>query len=356
MTAYKSEFLAQRYKHRPHPLHHYIFGFADKLARLGSIFPALTNAVLTGPLTSPFIKRIVGVAQERKMPRLAAKSYRIIGVTTEPASKLPPGAWEAFKASGQWHGEAPVPPPPLPLVVLWPDTWNNYYHPQTLAAAERVLTQAGFRVQIPKRPLCCGRALYDFGLLGAARAYLARVFDRMAAEIDAGLPFIFLEPSCASVFRDEALELFLSGPLATRAQRMSQQVWLLADFLAAKAPNFAASQLAGVHILLHGHCHHKAVFGGPANEIALLKKAGAAVELIDSTCCGMAGPFGFEADKIEVSKAIANLGLLPAVNSAAPATIIVADGFSCREQISQLGRREAMHFAEVLARSSDCKS
>jgi hypothetical protein len=114
-----------------------------------------------------------------------------------------------------------------PQVVLWPDTWNNYYHPQTLAAAEKILTQAGFRVQIPKSHICCGRALYDFGLLGAARAYLARVFDRMAAEIDAGLPFIFLEPSCASVFRDEALELF---PNNARAQRMSRQVWLLADW------------------------------------------------------------------------------------------------------------------------------
>ncbi|MGB9408992.1 MAG: hypothetical protein WCA89_15765, partial [Terracidiphilus sp.] len=96
-----------------------------------------------------------------------------------------------------------------------------------------------------------------------------------------------------------------------------------------------------------------AVFGGPANEIALLKKAGAAVELINSSCCGMAGPFGFEADKIEVSKAIANLGLLPAVNSTAATTIIVADGFSCREQINQLSDREGMHFAEVLAGSRD---
>jgi FAD/FMN-containing dehydrogenase/Fe-S oxidoreductase len=346
MTAYKSEFLAQRYKHRLHVLHHYIFGFADRLARLGSIFPALTNAVLTGPHTSPLIKRVAGVAQERRMPRLAAKSYRKIGVTTEPSSKLPPGAWEAFKASGQWHGEAPIPPPPPQIVILWPDTWNNYYHPQTLAAAERVLTHAGFRVQIPKRPICCGRALYDFGLLGAARAYLARVFDSMAAEIDAGLPFIFLEPSCASVFRDEALELFSNDP---RAQRMSRQVWLLADWLAAKAPDWVIGRLQGKQVILHGHCHHKAVFGGPANEIALLKKAGAAVELINSSCCGMAGSYGFEAKKIEVSKAIANLGLLPAVNSAAPATIIVADGFSCREQINQLSGREGMHFAEVLA-------
>jgi FAD/FMN-containing dehydrogenase/Fe-S oxidoreductase len=349
ITAYKSEFLARRYKHRPHPLHHYVFGFADLLARLGSIFPALTNAVLTGPLISPLIKRIVGVAQERKMPSLAAKSYRKTGVTTEPHFNVPR---IPSKIDTDWNsGCAPVPPPPPQVVVLWPDTWNNYYHPQTLAAAEKVLTQAGFRIQIPKTHICCGRALYDFGLLGAARSYLAKVFNRMAAEIDAGLPFIFLEPSCASVFRDEALELF---PNDERAQRMSHQVWLLADWLAAKAPEWVTGRLQGEQVILHGHCHHKAIFGGPTNEIALLRKAGAAVELINSSCCGMAGPFGFEADKIEVSKAIANLGLLPAVNSAAATTIIVADGFSCREQIDQLSDREGIHLAEVFA--SKCGS
>jgi Fe-S oxidoreductase len=341
MAAYKSEFLAQRYKGRLHPLHHYIFGFADKLARLGSLTPALTNALLTGPLTSPLIKQIVGVAQERQLPRLAAQSFQqnrkaILAEQRVGVPDLDSETWEATKPQ---------------QVLLWPDTWNNYYHPQTLAAAETLLTQAGFRVETPRGHICCGRPLYDFGLLGAARSYLARVLDRMAPQIEAGLPFIFLEPSCASVFKNELLELFPSGPLAPRAQRMSRQVWLLADFLASYAPSFAAGRLEGAHILLHGHCHHKAVFGGPANEIALLRKAGATVEQIQAGCCGMAGPFGFEADKFELSKTIANDGLLPAIEAAAPSTFIVADGFSCREQIAQLGHREAMHFAEVLARS-----
>jgi Fe-S oxidoreductase len=236
------------------------------------------------------------------------------------------------------------------VVVLWPDTWNNYYHPQTLVAAERVLTLAGFRVHIPKGHICCGRPLYDFGLLGAARRYLAKVLDRMAKEINAGYPFIFLEPSCASVFKDELLELFPDDP---RAQSLSQQVWLLADWLAAKAPDFATGRLTGAQVLVHGHCHHKAVFGGPANEIALLRQAGATVEPIQAGCCGMAGPFGFAADKFEVSKTIAQDGLLPAVESAAPTTIIVADGFSCREQIAQLSDRQAVHFAEVMASNCD---
>jgi FAD/FMN-containing dehydrogenase/Fe-S oxidoreductase len=344
MAAYKSEFLAQRYKGRLHPLHHYIFGFADQLARWGSLTPALTNAILTGPLTSPLIKHIAGVAKERQLPRLAPQSYTK-GRAAAETSNIPGPL--AHTDISRFEGQLAPPQ----VVLLWPDTWNNYYHPQTLAAAELVLTQAGFKVETPRGHICCGRPLYDFGLLGAARAYLAKVLARMAPQIERGLPFIFLEPSCASVFKDELLELF---PEDTRARRLSGQVWLLADWLAAKAPDFAVGRLEGAQILLHGHCHHKAVFGGPGNEIALLRQAGATVELIKAGCCGMAGPFGFEADKFEVSKTIAEDGLLPAVEAAGPMTIVVADGFSCREQISQLGHHEAMHFAEVLARSCGC--
>ena len=347
VAAWKSEFLAQHYKGRLHPLHHYIFGFADQLARWGSLTPALTNLLLTGPLTSPLIKRIAGVAKERRLPRLAPKTYQ--------QNREIPGAPSLGLSSGARMGSnaasAPEGWPAPPQVILWPDTWNNYYHPQTLAAAESVLADAGFRVEVPKGHICCGRPLYDFGLLAAARSYLVKVLDRMAPQIDAGLPFIFLEPSCASVFKDELLELFPDNP---RAKQLSSQVWLLADWLAAKAPDWAAGRLQGARILVHGHCHHKAVFGGPASEIALLRRAGATVEPIQAGCCGMAGPFGFEADKFEVSKAIANDDLLPAVQSAAPITLIVADGFSCREQIAQLSDREAMHFAEVLIHTCSC--
>ncbi len=338
MAQYKAEFLAQHYRGRLHPLAHYVFGYADKLARWGSLLPGLTNAVLTGPVTSGLVKRIAGVAQERELPRLAAQPYLKSrrGNGSQLAAPQVPGR------------EAQLAPP---QVVLWADTWNNYYHPSTLWAAETVLTDAGFAVTTPKGHLCCGRPLYDFGHLDAAKAYLRKVLDRMAPEIEAGLPFIFLEPSCASVFKDEMPELL---PEDERGRRLSRQVWLLADWLQAKSPEFVAGRLAGAHILVHGHCHHKAVFGGPRSEIALLLKAGAAVELIEAGCCGMAGPFGFEADKFAVSKTIANQGLLPAVNAADSRTILVADGFSCREQIAQLGHKQALHFAEVLAHSCGC--
>jgi Fe-S oxidoreductase len=326
IATYKAEFLAQKYKGRLHPLHHYVFGYADKLARLGALTPALTNAVLGSSLTSPLVKHILGVAQKRPMPLLADRSFR------QSRTAVPSNA--ANRAQQE--------------VVLWADTWNNYYHPQTLAAAESVLTQAGFQVTVPQGHLCCGRPLYDFGLLDSAKTYLANVLERVAPQIDAGLPFIFLEPSCASVFRNEMLEFF---PNDARAQKLSSQIWLLADWLSTHAPDWVAGRLTGAQLLLHGHCHHKAVFGGPASELALLRQAGAQVELINSTCCGMAGPFGFEKDKFELSKAIANLDLLPAIESAGPLTAIVADGFSCREQIRHLAHRSSLHFAEVLDRA-----
>ena len=329
MAAYKAEFLAQHYKGRRHPLQHYVFGFADRLARLGSIAPGLTNAILTSGVTGPIIKRLAGVSQERKLPRLAERSFQKSRTASEARQ-------------GQSSGHS---------VLLWPDTWNNYYHPQTLAAAETVLTEVGFDVDVPSGHLCCGRPLYDFGFLDQARSYLARVLDRLGSHIEERIPLIFLEPSCASVFKDELLEFF---PDDDRAKQLSGQVWLLADWLAAKAPEWIPGRLGGAQILLHGHCHHKAVFGGPASEIALLRKAGAKVDAIKAGCCGMAGPFGFEAEKFEVSKTIASEGLMPAVESAGPMTVLVADGFSCREQIEQLGHKQALHFAEVLARSCGC--
>ena len=353
MAAYKSEFLALRYQGQLHPLHHYLFGFADRFARYGSVAPALANAILTSPLTAPLVKRIAGIARERQLPRLAAKSFL---KAHGPSIKL--GAPSPSHSGTREEKRGLGAPGPLHLetreenrggraqsVLLWPDTWNNYYRPQTLTAAETVLTSAGFRVETPRRHLCCGRPLYDFGLLSAARAYLARVLVELAPQIDAGLPIVFLEPSCASVLKDELLELFPCDP---RAERLSRQVWLLADFLAAQEADFAVPRLEGARIFVHSHCHHKAVFGGAGNEIELLRKAGAIVELIHAGCCGMAGPFGFEAGKFEVSCTIANQELLPAVEAAGPDAILIADGFSCREQIGQLAHRRAVHFAEVL--------
>jgi FAD/FMN-containing dehydrogenase/Fe-S oxidoreductase len=239
--------------------------------------------------------------------------------------------------------------PAAPQVLLWPDTWNNYYHPQSLHAAAQVLEAAGFAPEVPRHHVCCGRPLYDFGFLKQARAYLEKILHDFAPQIDAGLPFVFLEPSCASVFRDELVNFFPPGSEhGPRAQRLRDQTLLLSEFLVRHAPHFQPPQLPGRKIVLQGHCHHKSVMK-MTDELAILRRTGADVSLLDSGCCGMAGPFGFERDKFVVSQALGERVLLPAVRAAAPDTLLIADGFSCREQIAQNTDRRALHFAELLA-------
>jgi Fe-S oxidoreductase len=231
-------------------------------------------------------------------------------------------------------------------VILWPDTFNNYYKPETSQAALEVLTHAGLNVMVPQTHLCCGRPLYDFGMLDKAKQYLQRILQVLALEIKAGLPIVVLEPSCASVFRDELCNLFPEDP---RAHRLRQQTFLLSEFLQHHAPAYDPPQLSQ-KLLLHGHCHHKAIMK-MTDEEALLRRMGADLKNVDAGCCGMAGPFGFAKDKYAISQAIGERVLMPAVRAADPDTIVVSDGFSCREQILQATGRRAMHLAEVLQRA-----
>jgi Fe-S oxidoreductase len=226
---------------------------------------------------------------------------------------------------------------------LWVDTFNNYFHPEVTQAALEVLQAAGLTVSIPGQHLCCGRPLYDFGFLDLARSYLQRIIADLGPEIDAGVPIVVLEPSCASVFRDELRNLM---PDDARADQLRQRVFLLSEFLEHHAPGYRPPQLAA-KVLLHGHCHHKAIMKMGAEE-SLLRKMGADLDSLDAGCCGMAGPFGMTKDKFEVSRAVGERVLLPAVRQSAPETVIVSDGFSCREQIRQATGRRALHLAEVL--------
>jgi Fe-S oxidoreductase len=267
------------------------------------------------------------------MPSLARANFR------RWARQQRPALFER-KTAGQKH------------VLLWIDTFNNYFHPETSRAALEVLEQAGFTVSCSPAILCCGRPLYDFGMLTEAKRRLQKIMSALTAEIDAGLPIVVLEPSCASVFRDELRNLF---PRDERANRLRQQTFLLSEFLQTQAPGYIPPKLAG-KILLHGHCHHKALMK-MSDEESLLRRMGAQVQCPDTGCCGMAGPFGFERDKYEIAQAIGERVLLPAVRSADPDTTIVADGFSCREQIRQSTGRSAMHIADALraALSRDAK-
>jgi Fe-S oxidoreductase len=234
-------------------------------------------------------------------------------------------------------------PADAPKVFLWADTFNNYFHPSTMRAAHKVLTTAGFRVTVPNRHLCCGRPLYDFGLLDTAKQYLTKVLDALTPQIEAGTPIVVLEPSCASVFRDELVNLFPNDP---RATKLRSQIFLLSEFLVKHAPDYELPKIEG-KIVVHGHCHQKAG-PGMTDEMKLLRATGAEVELLDSGCCGMAGPFGFEEDKYEVSQKLGERVLLPAVRNNREA-IIVSDGFSCCEQITQNTSARPKHLAEVLA-------
>jgi Fe-S oxidoreductase len=230
-----------------------------------------------------------------------------------------------------------------PEIILWADTFNNYFHPATSQAAFEVLQAAGLHVTVPGTRLCCGRPLYDFGMLERAKRYLQRVMDHLGPQIDAGTPLIVLEPSCASVFRDELRGLFPSDP---RAEKLRKQTFLLSEFLERHAPGFTPPRLDRA-VLLHGHCHEKALMKMTDQE-SLLKKMGARVTAPDAGCCGMAGPFGFDAAKFDVSMAIGERVLLPAVRSASEDALILSDGFSCREQIYQATGRRPVHLAEAI--------
>ena len=322
MATWKSEFLAHYYQGRLHPLHHYAFGFMDRWARMASVAPSLFNLPGDTPGINSFIKSVLGVAQQRNLPRFARKNFRAQFNRAQTS------------ATGQ-------------PVLLWPDTWNNYFHPQALTSAAKLLKAAGSSVQIPKQHICCGRPLYDFGFLDEARRYLLRILDQFAPQIDAGIPVVMLEPSCATVFRDELINFF---PNDERAIRLSKQTIMLGEMLA-RSSAWQPPQMPGRRIVVHGHCHQKTQMT-MKDDMALLRATGANVELLDSGCCGMAGPFGFEADKFEVSQALAERVLLPAVRAAGGRDLLVSNGFSCREQISQNSPRTAVHLAEVLA--GDC--
>jgi Fe-S oxidoreductase len=300
-------------------------------AAIPGVTPQLANLPTRLPGVSHAIKAVLGIAPQRTLPAFAARSFQKSREQGSGNREQGLGIREQGKT-----------------VLLWPDTWNNYYHPQTLTAANKVLQTAGFRVQVPKGHICCGRPLYDFGFLTEARAYLERVMETFAGEIDAGLPIVFLEPSCASVFHDELRNFFSTEQ---RAQRLRDQSFLLSDFLLRHAPDYRPPDLSGRSILLHGHCHHKSLMK-MSSEVEILRRTGAEVTLLDSGCCGMAGPFGFEKEKFAVSQALAERVLLPAVRASSADTLLVSDGFSCREQIAQNSVRRALHFAEVLQLAS----
>jgi Fe-S oxidoreductase len=303
----------------------------DRWAKLGSIAPLVANFFSQAPGFRQIIQSALHLAPQRSVPRFASSTFQ----QWAKKNRVP--------SVGNGSKSSSVAAPEKGEVILWADTFNNYFHPDTSRAALEVLQRAGFKVSVPQIHLCCGRPLYDFGMLDRAKQYLQQIMSALSAQIDAGIPIVVLEPSCASVFRDELRNLF---PTDQRANRLRSQTFLLSEFLEHHAPGYQAPQL-GEKVLLHGHCHHKSLMK-MTDEESLLRKMGAEVQSIDSGCCGMAGPFGFEKDKYAVSQAIGERVLLPAVRNTPADSLIVSDGFSCREQILQATGRRALHLAEVM--------
>jgi len=319
VATYKAEFLSHYYETHRRPRSAHAFANIDRWARLASKAPGLVNLTTQLPGLRTLAKWVAGMPQQRTIPAFARQTFRSwFQRRTRPSSQAPP-------------------------VVLWPDTFNNYFLPNTAKAAVEVLETAGFGVQLPRAILCCGRPLYDWGMLDRAKRLLLQTLETLAPEIDAGIPIVVLEPSCATVFRDELLNLF---PNNDRARKLSQQTFLLSEFLETKASNFKLPQLPR-QALLHGHCHHKSVMKMSAEE-RVLKNMGVDFHAPAPGCCGMAGAFGFEVDKYDISLAIGELELLPAVRKASPDCLIIADGFSCREQIAQCTGRQTLHLAEAI--------
>ena len=331
MAAYKAEFLHRYYAGRRRPRSAYAMGLIHRWAPLAGAVPGLVNFATHAPGISRAVKWLAGISPGRDVPRFAKRSFR--------SRFQPPPA----RTTG--NGKAGRGP-----VLLWPDTFHNSFHPSIAHAAAEVLAAAGFEVAIPPRRLCCGRPLYDHGMLDLARELLEQVLDGLRAEIREGVPVVVLEPSCGAVFRDELSALFPRDP---DALRLASQTFYFAEFLESRAPGWPEASLADrfgapAVALVQGHCHQQALV--PASleaERALLARLGLDARLLDAGCCGMAGAFGFERSHAAVSEAVAEKGILPMLR-AAPDALVVADGFSCREQIRQLGRRPALHVAEVV--------
>ena len=331
LATYKAEFLSHYYEGRFRPLNAYAFGMIDRWARLATIAPRIANGLSSAPGVNQLLRKALGLAKQREIPQFAVKSFqhwaKTRGVPDCDGQEITGTDVSANNGRG---------------VILWADTFNNYFRPGTSQAALEVLTAAGFHVRVPQKHFCCGRPLYDFGMLNRAKKYLQRILHLLGPQIDAGLPIVVLEPSCASVFRDELANLF---PNDARADRLRRQTFLLSEFLA-KAPGYEPPRLSQ-KVLLHGHCHHKSLMK-MNDEEALLRKMGVELTSLDSGCCGMAGPFGFEKDKYAVSQAVGERILLPAVRKAEQNTFVLTDGFSCREQIFQATGRQPVHLAELL--------
>jgi Fe-S oxidoreductase len=243
-----------------------------------------------------------------------------------------------------WQSRSSSPRSAGRRALLWPDTFNNHFHPDVAVAAVEVLEAAGFEVAVPGAALCCGRPLYDYGMLRLARRLLQRVLRELRDEIRAGTPLVALEPSCGAVFRNELTNML---PHDEDAKRLSRQTFTLGEFLAQEASEWEMPRLER-GALVHFHCHQRATSDTDCDR-AVLDRLGLDCEVLEDGCCGLAGSFGYErGERYEVSVKAGERVLWPKVREASPHTLILTDGFSCRSQIEHGSTRTSLHLAQVI--------
>jgi FAD/FMN-containing dehydrogenase/Fe-S oxidoreductase len=320
MATYKAEFLSKHFKRRLRPRQAYSMGLIMLHARIAALTPRLASFLANRKL----VKRLGGLAPERQTPPFARQTFK-----------------DWFSRRGEVNPHADP-------VVLFPDTFNNYFHPETLKACTEVLEAAGFRVVVPMQELCCGRPLYDYGMLDLAKAFWRRTLSSLQPWIREGVPIVGAEPSCAAAFRDELPGLL---PHDEDAKRLALQTLTLCEFLQRQASDWEAPKLRR-RAVVHGHCHQEAVIGMDAEQ-GVYERIGLDFELLDSGCCGLAGSFGFEHDHYEISRQIGEHKLMPMVREAAEDTLVIADGFSCKTQVEQMTDRRPLHTAQVIKMAID---
>jgi Fe-S oxidoreductase len=330
MARMKIEVQAARAEKFGLSLHDRLVGWLPRYAPIAAKLPWLLNLRDHLPGAARLSERIAGFSAGRSLPRWRSDIFR------NPAM--------------------PIGPPDGPEVVLFADTFHRYFEPETVRAALGVLQAGGYQIHVAapsdgrSRPLCCGRTFLSVGRFDEARREAGRVMAAIAPFVERGVPVVGLEPSCLFGFRDEIPALIKGGV----AKHVAAHALMLEEFLARDA---AAGRLSlplgriADRALLHGHCHQKSFGALGAVESVLALIPGLAVETVESSCCGMAGAFGYAADTIEMSRAMGELSLFPAVRNAAPDTLIVADGTSCRHQIRDGTGRAPLHVARVLAAS-----
>jgi FAD/FMN-containing dehydrogenase/Fe-S oxidoreductase len=322
MPMFKSEVLHQSYRRRLRPLTHYSLGWLPRWARLASTAPGVVNAAGRLPGVEHLALRGAGIDHRRAIPPFARQTFR---------------HWFDHNHTQSAAGDP---------VLLFVDTFTNYFTPEVGQAAVAVLEAAGLRVRLTGRPQCCGLTWISTGQLDAARRILGRTVDELTEAARAGVPIVGLEPSCTAVLRSDAGEL-----LGEKAAPVAAATRTLAELLTERS--WRPPRLDDTAVLAQPHCHHHAVMTWDA-DTALLRDTGAAVRKLGG-CCGLAGNFGVEKGHYEVSVAVAEQQLLPAVRDAGPGTVVLADGYSCRTQLHDLAHTRGLHLAELLAAHIDVR-